>query len=667
MKNIGASIMIMGLFGAAVLPLSAQTVNSKPQQPTTQPATEQKQPTVPTVPAPATPTTQPANSSQSTTNQSTTNSTQTNQTNQVTQPTNTAQPTTQPTRSAQTATQPNQPAMQAAQPTATAQTANPQRTAAQPISTNSNFSQGYMALRSGQLDEAQKAFDQGVAADKKDLINTVGQGGVALARGDVNKAKEIFADVEKKAKKKHPEWLYQMAEMYTMSGNKQYADEALRLINTVLDDSKAEKKAEYYIVKGNALRMKNQGGDAVSAYESALQLQPNNAQAITQVGKIFKASKNYNNARDYFVKAIGIDSTYAPAYEELGDLYSLGRNYRSAAFNYKKAIDNSENVPDSTLLNYTKLAFLAEDYKNMMTYLDRIQDKQTILNTNPVRRMYAYAYVSDDYKQYDKALELMKQVLASPGTSKGDTIAQTLDYAALGQAYANLEGEGYDSLAIDYLTKASADTAKNFYGDIANLYYTKKKNYASAARAYEQANQWKQTHNQKVASQDYFNLGRSAYFGFTINKDSTLISKADSAFAMLSETNPSYGGSYLWRARVNRYMPDSSANTRALKYYQDFASYADTVSASSPNKVTNKDLAEANSFIGYNYYNQNNAEKAMPYLNKALELDPENKMAIQLVENINKSKTVAKTGKTQKPVQRAAPRTNSTPKKGGSR
>jgi len=250
-----------------------------------------------------------------------------------------------------------------------------------------------------------------------------------------------------------------MAEAYTLTGNKQYADEAIRLINSVLENEKAEKKAEYYIVKGDAFTLKNQGGDAVSAYESALQLQPQNAHALTQIGRIFKASKNYNNARDYFVKAIGIDSTNADAYQELGDLYSLGRNYRSAAFNYKKAIDNTPNAPDSTVLNYTKIAFLAEDYKNMMTYLDKVKNKEAIMNTNPVRRMYAYAYVTEDYKQYDKALELMKQVLANNDV-KSDSLVRTLDYAAIGQAYANLEGEGYDSLAIDYLTQASVDTSQ---------------------------------------------------------------------------------------------------------------------------------------------------------------------------------------------------------------
>lgn len=609
MKTIGASILAFGLLSVVAVPSWAQTVNAKPQQQstTTQPATDQKQPAMPAVKQPAT--------------------------------------------GAQPATQAPAANAVAAQPAPKAASEDP-------------IDQGFDALRDGQLDEAKAIFDKEVAADKKDYLGMVGQGSVALLKGDVNAAKETFATVEKKAKKKNPDWLYHMAEAYTLTENKQYADEALRLINMVLENEKAEKKAEYYLVKGDAFWLKNQGGDAVSAYEAALQLQPQNPYALTQIGRIFKASKNYNNARDYFVKAIGLDSTKADAYYELGDLYTMGRNYRSAAFNYKKAIDNSANVPDSTLLNYTKMAFLAEDYKNMMTYLDKIKNKDAIVNTNPVRRMYAYAYVTEDYKQYDKALELMKQVLENNDVKK-DSLVRTLDYAAIGQAYANLEGPGYDSLAIDYLSKASdEDTAKTFYGDVANLYYTKKKDYANAAYAYEKLNNWKEKHNQKVASQDYFNLGRSAYFGFTINKDSTLITKADSAFAKLAEVNPTYGGAYLWRARANRYMPDSMANDRAVGYYKTLVNFADTVSASSPNKITPKDLAEAHSFIGYSYYNQKDVDNAMVSLNKAMELDPTNKMATQLIDNINKSKTVANSGKKAPATKRTAPAKAGKPKAG---
>ena len=503
-------------------------------------------------------------------------------------------------------------------------------------SPDSYFFLGRYYLQINQPDSARLAFQKGADLDKKNYLNKIGLGGVALLRGQADEARTIWAEVEKKAKRKHPDWLHRLAEMNLLIDKNRNPDEALRLIDKVLSNEKVEKKAGYYVVKGDALRLKNQGGEAVSAYESALQLDSRQPYALTNIGYIFKGSKNYNTARDYFVKALGVDSTFTPAYENLGDLYSLSRNYRSSAYNYKKMVDNSE-PSDSTILRYTKLAFLSEDYKNMMDYLAKIKDQSLLKNSNAVRRMYAYAYVTDDYKKYDEALELMQQVLNE--SKEEDQF--TMDYAALGRAYANRTDTTTvsDSLALVFLNKATADTSKNYFDEIALIQYKDLKNYGEAARAYEQGIQWKQQHNQRVVGQDYYNVGRSAYFGFSINKDSTLLPKADSAFAKLTEVSPTYDRGPFWRARVNRYMKDDSAGLRAITYYQAFLETADS------SKVSKKDLIEANSFIGYQYYREKDIAQAVPYLKKTLELDPANKNVQQLLDYIDKREMVADTKK----------------------
>ncbi|MGA0557246.1 hypothetical protein ACO2Q8_11380 [Larkinella sp. VNQ87] len=510
-----------------------------------------------------------------------------------------------------------------------------QQATSQP-SPDSYFFLGRYYLQTNQPDSAQMAFQKGVDLNKKDYLNKIGLGGVALLRGQTDEAKNRWAEAEKKAKRKHPDWLHRLADLNILIDGKRNPDEALRLIDKVLSNEKVDKKADYYVTKGDALRLKNQGGDAVSAYESALLIDSQRPYALTQIGYIFKGSKNYNTARDYFVKALGVDSTYTPAYENLGDLYSLSRNYRSAAFNYKKMVDNSE-PSDSTILRYTKLAFLSEDYKNMMDYLAKIKDQSLLENSNAIRRMYAYAYVTDDFKKYDEALELMQQVLNS---SKEDELF-TMDYAALGRAYANRADTTTisDSLAVEYLTKATTDSSKNYYDEIALIEYKDLKDYRDAALAYEKSIQWKEDHKQRVLGQDYYNVGRSAYFGFSINKDSTMLPKADSAFAKLTEVNPTYDRGPFWRARVNRYMQDDSAGRRAIAYYQAFLENADST------KVSKKDLIEANSYIGYQLYREKDIAQAVPYLEKTRELDPANKNVQQLLEYIEKRDLVADTKK----------------------
>lgn len=510
-----------------------------------------------------------------------------------------------------------------------------QSVASQP-SPDSYFFLGRYYLQINQADSAQTAFEKGLAADPKNFLNKIGMGGVALLRNQSTEAQTVWAEVEKKAKRKHPDWLHRLAEMHILIDGKQNPDEALRLIDKLLSDAKIENKPEYYLTQGDAFRLKNEGGKAVSAYESALSIDSQLPYALMQIGYIFKGSKNYKTAREYFVKALSLDSTYTPTYEHLGDLYSLGRNYRSAAYNYKKMVDNSEPT-DSTILRYTKLAFLSEDYKNMIDYLAKIRDQSLLKNSNAIRRMYAYAYVTDDFKKYDEALDLMQDVLKT--TNEDEQF--TMDYAAIGRAYANRNDTTTvsDSLALVYLIKASADTAKNYFDEIAQIYYKDLKNYGASAHAYQQSIEWKQAHSQRVLGQDYYNLGRSSYFGYSIDKDSSLLPKADSAFAQLIEVNPTYDRGPFWRARVNRYMKDDSAGRRAIAYYQAFIENADST------KVSVKDLIEANSFIGYQYYREKDVAQAVPYLQKTLALDPANKNVQQLLDYIDKRELVANTRK----------------------
>ncbi|GAB3265581.1 tetratricopeptide repeat protein [Larkinella harenae] len=503
-------------------------------------------------------------------------------------------------------------------------------------SPDSYFFLGRYFLLITEPDSAQLAFQQGLDLDTKNYLNKIGLGGVALLRGQSEEAKIVWAEVEKKAKRKHPDWLHRLAEMNILIDGKQDPDEAIRLIDKVLRDEKVDKKAEYYTVKGDALRLKNQSAAAVSAYESALLINTQKPHDLTGIGLVFKKSRNYKKAYDYFVRALSVDSTYTPAYENLGDLYMLGPNYRLAAFNYKKMVDNSEPT-DSTLLRYTKLAFLSEDYTNMIDYLEKVRDQSTLQNSNETWRMRAYAYLSDDFKKYDEALTLMQDVLRS--TKEEERLA--MDYAALGRAYANRNDTTTvsDSLALIYLTKAAADTSRNYYDEIAQIHYKDFKNYRDAALTYEQSIRWKENHHQRIMGQDYYNLGRSAYLGYAIGKDSAMLPKADAAFARLTEVNPSFDRGTFWRARVNRYMPDDGAGRRAITYYQSFIANADT------SKITKQDLVEAHSFIGYQYYREKEIAQAIPYLQKTLELDPTNHNVQQLLDYIDKRELVADTKK----------------------
>jgi tetratricopeptide (TPR) repeat protein len=83
------------------------------------------------------------------------------------------------------------------------------------------------------------------------------------------------------------------------------------------------KEPDVYINLGDAYRKKNDGGNAVKAYQTALTVNPKYAEANYRVGKIYLTQGK--DQEDLFVKhfqeAIANDPNYGPAYYDLYGYY----------------------------------------------------------------------------------------------------------------------------------------------------------------------------------------------------------------------------------------------------------------------------------------------------------------------------------------------------------
>ncbi|HUM48441.1 MAG TPA: hypothetical protein PLD84_16025, partial [Chitinophagales bacterium] len=184
-----------------------------------------------------------------------------------------------------------------------------------------------------------------------------------------------------------------------------------------------------------------------------------------------------------------------------------------------------------------------------------------------------------------------------------------------------LAKSGQDSLAILNFEEAiKLDSTKfPFYNDIGAIYFQQKK-YHEASQAY----QMKVDASKKDATlQDYFNVGKSAYFAKEFME-------ADTAFASMSEMNKQWPISYFWRARVmtNLDNPDS-AKGLAAPFYQQVIEKAmvDT------NKYK-KELMESYKYLGdINALNENYGA-ALYYYNKFMSLDPANVEVPKTVESV---------------------------------
>ena len=501
-------------------------------------------------------------------------------------------------------------------------------------SPESYYNLGYFYVRTNQLDEAQKAFEKGLELDDKSYLNMVGLATVALGKGDRAKADELIALAEKKTRGKDAVVLFRAGEAYSLFEKNSDPAEAIRLLDEAVKRDRS--LADAFIVKGDILAGKNEGGPAVTAYEYALMAKPNYAVANNRIGQIYLRGKSYNQALDYYKKAIEADPDYAPAYKDLAELYFLAQQYKRAAENYDMYIQKSGNTDPRLVLRAAQFAFISDEYSRSLELLESIKGK---LDDSILKRMYGWAYYKTN--DMDKAISNLEAFIKeAPEKVISD------DYKYLGRAYNKMATEGeYTEKGMEYLVKgAELDTnvteSANTFKEMANLYY-KNKDYIKAAQAYDKGISMDTT---KASTNDYFQQGLSYFQGAgqiavpdSATADSASLAtqkkelylKADTAFAQAGTKQPDWPYTYYWRASSLYNAYDRQENIDkgiSAPYYEKFAEMAEKDGASNFKSY----LKLAYSYLAYYYKTAVKDEaKEKAYWEKLLQVDPDNQTAKQ--------------------------------------
>ena len=147
--------------------------------------------------------------------------------------------------------------------------------------------------------------------------------------------------------------------------------------------------------------------------------------------------------------------------------------------------------------------------------------------------------------------------------------------------------------------------------------YDKMKKYTEAA-----AVMLEKIQNCKGATvTDYFNLGRSYFF-------STNYLSADTAFAKVNELSPKYASGFLWRAKANSFIDSTMTQGLAKPHYEKYIEVATADTASATKYKSG--LVEAYRYMAaYLVKTEKNYNTTLDYVNKALDLDPENKELLE--------------------------------------
>ncbi|MEO5979563.1 MAG: tetratricopeptide repeat protein [Chryseolinea sp.] len=457
------------------------------------------------------------------------------------------------------------------------------------------YNLGVAQLKANLRKEALASFDKGIAADPKEALNYAGKAQLSIMEAAPEKAKLDIDKALSMTKSKNVAVLQAVARAYMADPKK--ANDAIAVLTTA--KARDGQNAETMILLGDAYLQLNDGGKAVSAYESGAALDQKSALAHYKVGRVYLRSRNFDAAQESFAKAISIDPNYALAYKEQGELFYQQKKSKEAVAAYEKFMTLTES-PEKY---QSRIAFYYLQDKNF-DKANGIFD-QLMAKDSSTAYIYRYAGVTkfelQDYPSAEKTFEKYFTIVKPEAIEVGD-------YNYAGKIELAMK---QDSLAMEYFKKSLEKDPKQpeLYQLMAESYYGQRK-FPESIDAYKKLFEVK-----KPASADYYTLGRAYYFN-------SQFVQADSTFATLSELQPTMTIGPFWQARSKAAQDSTSENGLAKPYYEKLVEKALTT----PDK-SKTELVESYMYLGYYSYLKGQTSAAKQFYSKVLAIDPANEKA----------------------------------------
>jgi len=507
------------------------------------------------------------------------------------------------------------------------------------------FYLGKIYLYQEKSDSAKICFANITIADPKSIFGVVAQAVNEVLSGNNSQAISTLKNAQKIAiGTKDITALVEIAEVRYQAGDTLGWPIAMTLASGM--DQKSPKPyiraGEIYQLQG--VKSKNLNyflGLASGRYEQALYYSPENLQARSGQANIFFLSGNYNESEEYLITVISKDSNYIPALKTYGELaYAMGK-YEKASKYFGRYMALSE-YSEKDLLRYITILYFNKEYEKANNLISPVLAKTP---TNVVM-LRLKGYVSYELKLYPDGLAAMSKFFSLRTEADTNRIISS-DYEYYGKLYSR---SGNDSLAIVNFKKAiEIDPSKSGLMEDISKSYEKQKKYLLAIEYY---NKFIKSKNGDVASAIYFSMGKDLLLlANDAATDSLLrikyLTLADTSFSKVIEMSPNSHLGYLWHARVEAAFDPESTEGLAKADYEKTLSVLEQKTDKEKYK---SDLLEGYRYMGYYTYLQfekakeskddvvmNEAKNSsLNYWQKVLALDPENDVAKQAIDALNK-------------------------------
>jgi tetratricopeptide (TPR) repeat protein len=325
------------------------------------------------------------------------------------------------------------------------------------------YTLGQIYMAQAKFSDAATQFKAALDKKSRHFESMYGLGLAYLRMGQLDSAQKVFEDGRKKARgERH---LFENGYGLVMMAKKQYADADKVFRQAIIGDSS---NAEYYINLGDANLKQGIAVIAASNYEKAIKFDTASSEVYYHWAEACLELKDYPCAIEKLAVVLKKDSTYAPAWMRAGGIYfkaglsSKTREDRTSRFretigSYKRYFDLSKAKPDSS--NVRAFFEIGMAYVNLYGYEDAVAYLDTVLNVIHYEPRDVYFY-------YGKALWGTKQY-------------ERADSAL------NKHLEWLSTQAADYVSTAPQDETFQLLGDCS--FYKKPADYAKAVSYYEKS------------------------------------------------------------------------------------------------------------------------------------------------------------------------------------
>ena len=448
---------------------------------------------------------------------------------------------------------------------------------------------------------AKALYQKTLLANSNSALLLAGIGHIELLEGKAKEARNHFETAISLSQAKSLPVLNAIgfANINAKEGDAAYAVEKLKLATAF----KKMTVPDVFVNLGDAYKKLGDGGQAQTAYESALAINPKYARASYRIGKIYQTQGVTQEEiyMRYFNEAIQKDVTYAPVYENLYNLFYTTNVPKSAEY-LQKFLANTDDNPKNCYLTSSIL------YAQGL-FADAIKKADDCIAGNPNPYVKLYGIKAYAYNKLGDSLNARSSFEKYFKTADTSLIGMG-DYATY--AAVLLKFPNNDSLAGTFVDKAVAldtlEVNKVAYLKSMGYNYESHKKYKEAANWYNKVVSVKKTPG-KV---DLYNAGYNFYRGGSFDS-------AIGVFNLYSQKFPEDAFGYYMSAKsktaIDTVMVQALAN----------ADFEKAISVGIVDSVKYKPqlIGSYKYFVAYYANIKKDIPKAIEYIDKVLALDPQ--------------------------------------------